>query len=59
MDEAKACVRKYLSAASVENWLNLSDIKGINERRLISSPIQAPNQEDEEMAIKDPATSVK
>lgn len=58
MAEAKACVRKYFSEASVESKLFVSIIKGIKDSKLISSPIQAPNQELEEIEIKVPLIRV-
>lgn len=59
MAEAKAWVKKYFKAASVENWLFLLDIRGIKDKRLISNPIQAPNQVEAEMVIKVPITRVQ
>lgn len=48
IDDPNAWIRKYLRADSEEYWLFLEEIKGINDKRLSSSPTQAPNQEDEE-----------
>jgi hypothetical protein len=56
--EAKAWVRKYFKADSVANWFDLSDIKGIKDNKLISKPIQEPNQEEEDTAIKVPVIKV-
>lgn len=58
MAEANAWVRKYFKEASVESKLFVSIIKGIKDNKLISSPIQAPNQELEEIEIKVPLISV-
>jgi len=49
IEEPKAWIKKYFKAASEEYWLFLEEISGINDKRLSSSPIQAPNQEEEEM----------
>lgn len=56
--EANACVRKYFKEASVESKLFVSIIKGINDNKLISNPIQAPSQELEEIEIKVPLINV-
>jgi hypothetical protein len=56
--EASACVKKYFNEASVDNKLFVSIIKGIKDNKLISNPIQAPNHELEEIAIKVPLTNV-
>jgi hypothetical protein len=56
--EASAWVKKYLRAASVDNKLFVSIIKGIKDNKLISNPIQAPSQEFEEIAIRVPLTKV-
>lgn len=42
--EANAWIKKYLREASAEKEFSVFIIKGINERRLISSPIQILNQ---------------
>lgn len=52
--EAKACVKKYFNDASVVIIFLVLVIRGIKERRLISNPIQAPNQELAEIVINDP-----
>lgn len=49
IDDPNAWIRKYLRADSDEYWLFLDEIKGINDKRLSSSPTQAPNQEEEEI----------
>lgn len=49
IDDPRAWIKKYFRAASEEYWLFLEEIKGMNERRLSSSPIQAPNHEVEEI----------
>lgn len=43
--EAKAWVKKYFKEASVDIKLLLSLNRGIKDNKLISKPIQAPNQE--------------
>lgn len=48
IEDPRAWIRKYLRADSDEYWLFFEEIKGINDKRLSSSPTQAPNQEDEE-----------
>lgn len=45
-------VKKYFNEASVANKLFELEIRGINLIKLISKPIQHPNQELEEIAIK-------
>jgi hypothetical protein len=57
--EASACVKKYFKAASVENWLFLLDIRGMKDKRLISSPIQAPSQVEAEIVISVPIIRVE
>lgn len=49
--EAIDWVRKYFKEASVENKLVEWEIRGIKLKRLISRPIQHPNQELEEIEI--------
>lgn len=56
--EAKAWVKKYFKEASVDSKLFVSIIKGINDNKLISNPIQAPNQELEEIEINVPLIKV-
>lgn len=56
--EARACVRKYFKDASLENEFRDVDIRGINDSKLISSPIQAPNHELAEVVIKVPLIKV-
>lgn len=51
-NDAIDCVRKYFNEASVENKLLELEIRGIKLKRLISNPIQHPNQELDEMEIK-------
>lgn len=48
-EEPNAWIKKYFRAASEEYWLFLEEIKGIKDIRFSSSPIQAPNQDEEEM----------
>lgn len=50
--DAIDCVKKYFNEASVANKLFELEIKGINLSKLISNPIQHPNQELDEIAIK-------
>lgn len=59
MEEAKACVKKYFKDASVDIKLFVLFIKGINDNKLISKPIQALSQEVEEMEIKEPKINIK
>lgn len=56
--DAKAWIKKYLIADSVEIKLFVSIIRGIKDNKLISNPIHIPIQEEEEIAIKDPVISV-
>ena len=56
--DPSAWIRKYFKAASEEYWLFFIKIKGINESKLSSSPIQAPNQEFAETEIRMPSTKV-
>jgi hypothetical protein len=56
--EANAWVRKYFKAASVDNRLFVSIIKGIKDSKLISSPTQAPIHELAEIEIKVPLIKV-
>ena len=49
-EEAKAWVKKYFKEASLDIKL-LSFIGGINDNKLISNPIQEPNQELAEIVI--------
>lgn len=57
--DAIACVKKYFNEASEDFKLLISFIKGINDNKLISSPIHAPSQEFDETAIIDPNIKVK
>lgn len=50
--DAIAWIKKYFKAASEDNKFFELEIKGINLIKLISNPIQHPNQELEEMVIK-------
>lgn len=56
--EAKAWVKKYFNEASVDIKLLLSLIRGIKDNKLISSPIQALNQELEETVIIVPVIKI-
>lgn len=56
--DAKACVKKYFNAASEENKLFNFIVKGIKDNKLISSPIQILNQEDEQILIIVPKNNV-
>jgi hypothetical protein len=49
---------KYFREASVVKIFSCVDIRGINDMRLISNPIQAPSQELDEMEIKIPPIKV-
>lgn len=49
IEDPNAWIRKYLRADSEEYWLFLEEIRGIKDKRLSSSPTQAPNHEDEEI----------
>lgn len=57
-EEANAWVKKYFNEASVETKLLLSLIRGIKANKLISKPIQAPNQELAEIVIKVPVIKI-
>jgi hypothetical protein len=46
--EARTCNMKYFSKASVLCTFLTLDIRGINDIRLISSPIHAPSHEFED-----------
>lgn len=52
LSEAIVWIKKYFNEASELNRLFELEIRGINLRRLISNPIQQPNQELEEIEIK-------
>lgn len=56
--EANAWVKKYFNEASVDKELFVLIIRGINDNKLISNPIQAPTQELDEIEIKEPIISV-
>ena len=56
--EARAWTKKYFNEDSEENKFLVLIIKGIKERRLISSPIQILNQEFAEIVIKVPKIKV-
>lgn len=56
--EASAWVKKYFKAASVDIKLFILIIKGINDNKLISSPIQALIQEFAEIVVRDPLINV-
>lgn len=58
MAEAKAWVKKYFREASLDSKLLGFVIKGIKDKRLISKPIQAPNQEFADTAIRVPLIKV-
>lgn len=59
IDEPKAWIKKYFKAASEEYWLFLEEISGIKDKRFSSSPIQAPNQEEDEMERRVPNIRVE
>lgn len=50
--EAIVWIKKYLREASELSILFELEIRGINLKRLISNPIQQPNQELDEIEIK-------
>lgn len=54
IDEAKAWIKKYFKAASLDIKLLISIIKGIIDNKLISSPIHTPNHELAEIEINVP-----
>jgi len=56
--EARTCTMKYFSDASVLYMFLTLDIRGINDIRLISRPIQAPNHELEDTDTNTPPTRV-
>lgn len=58
IDDAIACTRKYLIEDSDENELFFELIKGINDNRLISSPIHVPNHDWDEIVIVVPIIKV-
>jgi len=58
MFEANAWVKKYFSVASEENKLFVFIDIGINDKRLISNPIQILNQDEDEILIKVPKINV-
>ncbi len=59
MVDASAWIKKYLIAASVAYGHNLIAIRGIKESKFSSRPIQAPNQEEEEIDKKVPVNNVQ
>lgn len=56
--EARTCTMKYFSEASVLYMFLALDIRGINDIRLISSPIHAPSHELDDTDINTPLTKV-
>ena len=56
--EASTCTMKYFSEASVLYIFLTLDIKGINDIRLISSPIHAPNHELDDTDTNTPPTKI-
>lgn len=56
--EAKAWVKKYFKIASEEKRLLFFIIKGINDNKLISKPIQILNQDEEQILIKVPKNNI-
>jgi hypothetical protein len=56
--EANTCTIKYFSEASVLYIFLTLDIKGINDIRLISSPIHAPSHELDDTDTNIPLTRV-
>jgi hypothetical protein len=58
MFDANAWVKKYFKVASEENKLFVFIDIGINDKRLISNPIQTLNQDEDEILINVPKISV-
>lgn len=56
--EASTCTMKYFNEASVLYMFLMLDISGINDIRLISSPIHAPSHELEDTDTNTPLTRV-
>lgn len=56
--EANTCTIKYFSEASVLYIFLTLDIRGINDIRLISNPIHAPNHELDDTDTNTPPTKV-
>jgi hypothetical protein len=56
--EANICTIKYFNEASVLYIFLTLDIKGMNDIKLISRPIHAPNHELEDTEINIPPTKV-
>lgn len=44
---------------TIDRWLVLLEINGINKSKFISNPIHAPIQVEEDTLIRDPHISVK
>lgn len=57
--DPNAWVKKYFSEASEENKFFIVNIKGINDNKLISNPIQIENQEFAEIEINVPIIKEK
>lgn len=58
IEDAIAWVKKYFKEASVVSGFFVSLIRGIKDNRLISNPIQALNQEDDDIVINVPTIKV-
>jgi len=56
--EASTCTMKYFNDASVLYMFLMLDISGMNDIRLISSPIHAPSHELEDTDTNTPLTRV-
>ena len=56
--EASTCTMKYFNEASVLYMFLTLDIKGMNDTRLISRPIHAPNHELDDTDTNTPPTRV-
>ena len=56
--EASICTMKYFNEASVLYMFLTLDIKGMNDIRLISRPIHAPNHELDDTDTNTPPTKV-
>lgn len=56
--EANTCTMKYFNEASVLYMFLMLDISGMNDIRLISSPIHAPSHELDDTDTNTPLTRV-
>lgn len=58
IEDPRAWIRKYFKAASEDDDDNLVDIRGINDIKFSSNPIQAPNHEEEEIERIEPKINI-